>query len=64
MLAPEQIADIANYLVVEYLDQGVEFMTVVEYMIENLDSDETTDDELKAIHDRTYAILNELAGNL
>lgn len=62
-MTESEIEAVARDIVVEFLDSGVEFMDVVEYDYDGYD-EIPSDDTFQAIHNKTRAILNELAGNL
>lgn len=54
--------EIAMEIVREYLDDGVEFLTVSETAGDWVEDDyELNEEDLREIHDRTRYILNELA---
>lgn len=64
-MTEEEIRDVATELVKDYMDDGLEFLTVAELAGDWVeDGEEISDDDLRRIHGLTRSILTELAGNL
>jgi len=57
-MTPEEIEDAATQLVVEHLDEGIEYLTVSEALFE--EHEEVSEEDTKAVFDKANRILTKI----